>query len=246
MCFHRADGLDLKVMKTSPEYTVYFLDDDVYLLNAVKRKMRKKSFSCRYFQTPESMLDQAGNEGADLLVSDINIPGSDIPGCLKRFRKICSGSSIILLTGDRDSETEKQIRKEIPVLGTVLKTDNMVEEILSLNSNEQPRRENESVPAAQTSVLILDKDIKSLIPGFLKEREALCHKILKDLDSGHFREIRESGHKIKGSGRLYGFDEISRLGALIEGAAEGISANEIRRAVTELLHYLKTVSYSFH
>jgi len=227
--------------------TILFLDDDISLLNALRRRMRKEGFSCFFFQSPEKMLSAAGKGEACLLVSDIHMPGVDLLRCLKEFRAACSGGKILLLSGDRDSVRGKEIAAAIPVMGIISKTDHPVEEILRYAGKDPPenRMEPEQPPRQEEDILILDRDIESLIPGFLEERRRMCARIQTALGKGDFSGIGQIGHKIKGSGLLYGFGRISEWGEKIEAAAAEGQETVISRSVSELLIYLDTVRYDF-
>lgn len=218
---------------------LFFLDDDEHILQALKRGLRRVDARCTYFSDPEEMLIRARKDNPDLLVSDLHLPGRDITECLRRFREICPGADILLLTGDPNAPELKAIGEKTGLVGTVSKTEGMMEQLLLLLG------EPSSVAPGERRTVILDRDIAPLVPGYLKERESLCLQILRDLDQDGFEEIRETGHKIKGSGRLYGFDEISSLGGRIEEAALRNSRDRVREETALLLAYLKRVRYRF-
>lgn len=74
------------------------------------------------------------------------------------------------------------------------------------------------------------------------ERRERDVEILRDALSGlDFDTIRLTGHNLSGSGAAYGLDEISRLGRQIEDAANHRDTESIRRHLTTLAEFVRTV-----
>ena len=55
----------------------------------------------------------------------------------------------------------------------------------------------------------IDRELSVVVPGFLENRQLDCGLIERLLAEGAMSEIRTLGHRMKGSGGSYGFDEIS-------------------------------------
>ena len=70
----------------------------------------------------------------------------------------------------------------------------------------------------------------------LKELNSLSENI----DSMEFYSIRTFGHNIKGSGGMYGFSEITELGATIESAAKDENMEIIKSNLETLKIFLKS------
>jgi HPt (histidine-containing phosphotransfer) domain-containing protein len=80
--------------------------------------------------------------------------------------------------------------------------------------------------------------LKSLQLDYLNALPAKISLITSQIDSGDVAEIRESFHKLKGTGRTYGMPEVSELSAAVEklclqGSAEN-ALGAARHAVTVL------------
>ncbi|MCX5826631.1 MAG: Hpt domain-containing protein [Deltaproteobacteria bacterium] len=90
-------------------------------------------------------------------------------------------------------------------------------------------------------VVFVDEDLQDLIPGYLENRLKDIAAIQEYLVQGDYEAIRSVGHKMKGSGGGYGFDEITNIGRAIEEAAkiehreEIISQTEAMKAYMEQL-----------
>ena len=64
--------------------------------------------------------------------------------------------------------------------------------------------------------------------------------IKENLDSVAFDSLRTFGHNIKGSGGMYGFDEITTRGAAIESAAIKENLEDIKSHFDALEVFLKS------
>ena len=65
-------------------------------------------------------------------------------------------------------------------------------------------------------------------------------KIQEDLDNMTLDSLRTFGHNIKGSGGMYGFDEVTKLGAEIEASAKEENRDKIKVLLEELSIFLKS------
>ena len=61
------------------------------------------------------------------------------------------------------------------------------------------------------------------------------------LDSDSLDAIRTFGHNIKGSGGMYGFDEVTKIGLQIENAAKESDLDSIKLSLSELGDFLKSI-----
>jgi len=91
----------------------------------------------------------------------------------------------------------------------------------------------------------VERELVSVVPDYLKNRVSDCLLIECLLDAGHLLEIQSLGHRMKGSGGSYGFDEISEIGEVLECAALVPDADAIRSAVERLRRYLSSITVSY-
>lgn len=82
----------------------------------------------------------------------------------------------------------------------------------------------------------IDAELAALIPGYLAARRRDLATLRELLAQYRWEEIRRIGHRMKGTGRTYGLDEISRLGDALEVAAQATDVD----AVGTLLDQLQT------
>ncbi len=97
----------------------------------------------------------------------------------------------------------------------------------------------------EASIVTIDKDLESLIPGFLARRREDVDKLRKALVSRDLEVLRITGHSMKGTGGGYGFDALSGIGAAIETAAKSGEIQAIREQVESLADYLDRLRVEF-
>ncbi len=95
-------------------------------------------------------------------------------------------------------------------------------------------------PSAQRIRITVDRDLSSLIPGYLEHRRQDLLTVSQAMRDGDMQSIWTVAHQMKGSGGGYGFDAISELGAAMEQAAEIGDKVEIARILGELDQFLNT------
>jgi len=93
----------------------------------------------------------------------------------------------------------------------------------------------------QVKTIQLDKSILPLIPEYLENRKEDIQKIRHALEKQNFSVIEDLGHKMKGSGKCYGFETISMIGNRIEAFAKQKNAGEIEESVGQMQDYLSNL-----
>lgn len=97
----------------------------------------------------------------------------------------------------------------------------------------------------ESIVVEIDSEVQSIVPEFLENRKKDCQLIGALLKTDHFCEIRTLGHRMKGAGGSYGFDDISEIGEIIEEASLGGDKAAIGSALERLSDYLKRVTVTY-
>ena len=97
--------------------------------------------------------------------------------------------------------------------------------------------------AAGERILVeIDPELMQIVPDYLESRRRDCAEIERLLAFGGMEYIQILGHRMKGSGGSFGFDEISEIGEVLETAAQVPDADGIKSAVGRLERYLERVS----
>jgi len=89
------------------------------------------------------------------------------------------------------------------------------------------------------------KDLEDLIPMFMLNRKKEIENLRAALAASNFEEMRQIGHRMKGSGRSYGFAEVSELGKRIEDGARGADGSAIAACIEEYADYLDKIVITY-
>lgn len=93
--------------------------------------------------------------------------------------------------------------------------------------------------------MLVDEDLKELIPGFLEHRQEDISLLYKYIDSKDFQSIKILGHSMKGFGAGYGFHKISEIGAVLERAAIEGNSSMIEEQIIRMKEYLDNIKIQF-
>jgi len=100
--------------------------------------------------------------------------------------------------------------------------------------------------AAEAGMLVeIDRELQSIVPEYLVKRARDCAEIGHLLACGAMEDIKIMGHRMKGSGGSFGFDEISAIGEELEAAARNSNAGAVRIAAGRLRSYLERVAVTY-
>jgi hypothetical protein len=89
--------------------------------------------------------------------------------------------------------------------------------------------------------LQVEPRLKELVPGFLQQRRRDLERLREALRAGDLAAIRDVGQSIRCFSRVYGLDELTRLGEEIHRAAEECSTLRILHLQGRLAEYLSRV-----
>ena len=100
-----------------------------------------------------------------------------------------------------------------------------------------------TVPATHAPVETIDPLIADLVPGYMDARRAELVDLREHIRTCDLEKLAGIGHQLKGSGAGYGFPELTRLGGLIEDAANDQDLGAAAKAVRDLARYLRDVRW---
>ena len=85
------------------------------------------------------------------------------------------------------------------------------------------------------------KDLEDLIPTFMKNRNKELETLRAALAAGDMEQLRQLGHRMKGVGNSYGFEQISVLGKKVEDGARIKDLSGLNALIAEYTDYLARV-----
>ena len=181
----------------------------------------------------------------DIILMDMQMPVMDGYEATKSIRahEHISGSQrtpIVALTAHSledeikkciDAGCDIHISKPVRRKDLIKKLDELVKSFVSSTA---------SVPAARVPA-----DLKSMIPGYLKNRQDDLTSMKVLADGGDFDAIQRLAHTMKGSVGGYGFNRIAEIGAEIEQAAKFENRLKVFAGIESLESYLNTARIEF-
>jgi len=95
--------------------------------------------------------------------------------------------------------------------------------------------------SAPTIAVTVAKDLEDLIPTFMKNRSKELETLRAALTAGDLEQLRQLGHRMKGVGNSYGFEQVSTLGRQIEDSAKAGDRAALEARIAEYTDYLARV-----
>ncbi|HZM36140.1 MAG TPA: Hpt domain-containing protein [Burkholderiales bacterium] len=89
------------------------------------------------------------------------------------------------------------------------------------------------------------KDLEDLIPTFLRNRNKELDTLRAALSAADFEQLRQLGHRMKGVGISYGFDQVSAIGKSIEEGARRGDRASLEASVKQYGDYLAKVQVTY-
>jgi CheY-like chemotaxis protein len=197
------------------------VDDSPEIATLVGAYLKGTGFQLDVVDDGEQAVAQATSQKYDVVLMDIDLPGMDGASAAHAIRAadLARGASPTPVVA-------------LSAFGAGLPP---------LEESAAPQSDREAAGAMPDVVRIDDPEIAPLIPEFLSNRRIEVDTIRLLLASGDYHRIQQLGHRMKGSGRGYGFQTISRLGADLEFAAQCQDTSRIEQISGDLEMYLSRV-----
>jgi len=181
----------------------------------------------------------------DLVLMDLHMPVMDGYMAVKKMREWerehnLKPAPILALTA---SGTDDGGQESIEA-GCTAHLSKPIKKSMLLETMQQALNGLASVKKATEGGAIVveaDPDLRELIPNFLAGKRQEATTISAAIQRCDYETVRALGHKVKGEGGGFGFDEISAIGADLERAAKAKDADAASSNVRRLVDYLNRV-----
>ena len=90
-------------------------------------------------------------------------------------------------------------------------------------------------------VVRIDPDLRDLVPVFIAHKREDADAIVVAIAHTDYEAVSKLGHRIRGEGGSYGFEELTEIGAALEIAAKARDLTAVRKSAQELTAYLDSV-----
>ena len=94
---------------------------------------------------------------------------------------------------------------------------------------------------ANNPIVTVAKDLADLIPAFFKNRQKELETLRAALSAADYKQLRQLGHRMKGVGTSYGFEQVSVLGKQFEDDAKSRDLPDLEARIAEYADYLARV-----
>jgi HPt (histidine-containing phosphotransfer) domain-containing protein len=94
-------------------------------------------------------------------------------------------------------------------------------------------------------VVVVDKDLKDIMPGFLNNRKKDVVELAKFLSSKDFKSIQVIGHKMAGNAGGYGIDQLGEYGSKLEAAAMASDTAAMKKYIDLITDYVARLEVEF-
>jgi CheY-like chemotaxis protein len=193
---------------------ILLVDDSPELVQLVRTFLTGTGWTLDVVENGERAVAQATTEQYDVVLMDIDLPGLDGATAAHAIRAadLARGAS------------------PTPIVA------------MTAFDRASPEPPGAATPAQDRNVVTIeDPEIAPLIPEFIENRRADVTAFRDALRAGDYTRIQSSAHKMKGSGRGYGFSVVSRIGADLEVAAHRQETDKVTALIDELDAYLRNV-----
>ena len=102
-------------------------------------------------------------------------------------------------------------------------------------------RSTSKASTARRITVSVDPDLEDLVPGFLENRRKDAAALACAAEARDLKTVRLLGHRMKGDGGGYGFQEISEIGEALEQAARREDWKVIAEKTGALADFLSQV-----
>lgn len=98
---------------------------------------------------------------------------------------------------------------------------------------------------SQEYKVVVDVELKEIMPRYLEIRREELEALEKCLIDNDIEKARMLGHKLKGTGASYGFEELTNIGASIEDIAKAGSLKGIKAQAERLRFILDNLQIEY-
>ncbi len=170
--------------------------------------------------------EQAKKKAYDIIFMDIQMPVMDGYTAITRIRKDDKKTPIFAVTAHAGLVEEKKC-VEAGFTGRITKPINRdkiyttMKEVFNMEIKEKESQANHPQ----------DPLIIKLLPKYFETREEDLSIVKKAMNESDFQTIKKIGHRVKGSAKSYGFEEIGELSHKLEVAAENSDLDQCHQLI---------------
>lgn len=224
-----------------PPLRLLLVDDSLLNRRIVEKYLKSLPVTLEEAENGAEGMEKFMSQPVDMVLMDMEMPRTDGLEATRRIRKWESRHHrkpipIISLSANSLWEHKSLAAGCSAFLPKPLTRENLLNALYRFWPDHPPLAEPDSQAAVHPPA-----EMAEYVPLFLEAVRQDIGNMRQALQDNELETVRRTGHSLKGTGRAYGFDEVSRLGAGIEQAAGNGQDETARKLVSALEGYLETV-----
>jgi CheY-like chemotaxis protein len=221
------------------------IDDEPDIVRITTFRLKKAGYEVLTAIDGKTGHEMAQTTNPDLILLDLNLPlmsGQQVCFSLKSIEKTKKIPVIILSASAENIKEKAEIACGDDFLVKPFDPQELLAKIERLITLNEPE---ENININQKKTVIIDSELKELIPGFINEKRKNLAMLIEAYNKTDFETVRKIGHMMRGSGGAYGFAKITELGESLEFAARDNKQDVIKQKIDELTDYLNNIEITY-
>jgi signal transduction histidine kinase/CheY-like chemotaxis protein len=226
---------------------VLLAEDNRDLRALLQYQLAELGLECTAVADGFAAVEAARSDEFDVLVLDLEMPRMDGYEAAHVLRARGDARPILALTAhEKGREAERALREGCDrVLGKPCPPGQLRAALAPLLAHRAGRPAVAAGPSRQppADVITVDTDpeIRDLALRFLEGAREECARLATALQARDLQRVRLTGHMLKGSSMSFGFEELGRLGGMLEHAARNEDVESARGIAARVADYLARV-----
>jgi len=221
---------------------ILVIDDDPMLLNIVKEMLERNGVTCTICTTAKDVVKAMRNQNYDLLLSDIQMPGTNGFELLALLRNSNIGNSrtipVVAMTarGDRDKEAFLSAGFTDCIYKPFSSS-----ELLSLISGIKRQQTNDGLHSVDFSTMLSEvSDGIKLLRSFIAQSEKDRDELERAMKKSDRMKLRETAHRMQASwDLLHTGDKLMAYRALLKDGTQDDSV--VKEHTRQIIDYISTL-----
>ncbi|MEL6105017.1 MAG: response regulator [Planctomycetota bacterium] len=146
---------------SQPSETVYIIDDDPLVLEAVDEVLRSRGFETQTFESADDLFGSLGQTDTGVVVTDLQMPGMNGLEVQQEMLRRGMDLSFILLTGYADVPVTVEVMRNgaVSLVEKPFRVDHLVAEVQrGLDASLERNRERSQIRQAREAIARLDDE----------------------------------------------------------------------------------------
>ncbi|MFA5859149.1 MAG: response regulator [Elusimicrobiota bacterium] len=215
---------------------ILIIDDEPNILKVATIRLSKAGYEVITANDGVKGLELASTAHPNLILLDLNLPelsGAEVCRLLKNNNEL-KHIPVIVLSASAEDIKDKALN--IGADDFVIKPYSPAELLTKIGQllTRDTHGDTPNNKDIETVINNTDAQVKELIPFFIQEKNKDLELLKQSLETGDYATIQRIGHNLRGSGTMFGIEQISQLGIKLESAGKDKNPRIIKPLVEQL------------